>query len=113
MHKVSELLHHIIVESENYYALLSEQPDYLTYQDFLGQLPDYLRNYFQKKGYEATCKSPIFKRYVLEEKGWEKDNFMRHLLPEKAYRVWQQLDVETNALFYQWLAPKTEEVAVF
>lgn len=113
MQKVSILLQEIVVASENYYSLLTEQPGFLTYQDFLGQLPDYLRNYFQKKGYEASCKSPVFKRYVLEEKGWSKDQFMRNLLSEKAYQVWRLLDVEANALFYQWLAPAEVETAVY
>lgn len=59
---------------------------------FLENLPEGLRTYYQQKGYEASRKSILFRRFVLEQAGRRMDAFLKERLDVSEFELWQQQD---------------------
>lgn len=98
MNHTLKVLREIVAASEAYYKQLQGAPTFYHYQQFLNALSPAVKSHFLRKGYTASCRSSLLKRFVLEEAGVRMERFMRQLLSTEAYLLWRRQDSEATAL---------------
>ncbi|EMR02086.1 hypothetical protein [Cesiribacter andamanensis] len=93
-------LSRIAQNSQQYYTLLEKPmgedgPGYEEmeqYHAFLQNLPEGLKAHFQRKGYAATRKNVLFRRFLLERSGKCMKAFLQESLDAAEFRLWQEQD---------------------
>ena len=81
------VLSKIAQSSKEYYQLLVDGPRPEHFEEFLESLPEGPRPYYQQKGYEASQKNVLFRRFVLEQACRRMDSFLRERLDIAGYRL--------------------------
>ena len=86
------MLAKIAQSSKEYYQLLHKGPQPEHFLPFLQSLPEALRSYYLQKGFVASQKSVLFRRFVLEQAGRNMHAFLHERLNGTELKLWQDQD---------------------
>ena len=96
--KDSVLLENIIRTCQGYYKQEDASFTKEDYIMFIGSLADNLQKFFIRKGLSKTCKSALFKRYMLEASGKTMEDYMAARLSSSEFKLWQAQDLHFQNL---------------
>ena len=85
-------LANIINACQEYYKQGNTGPSKEDFQVFVESLPENLQKYFIRKGFSKSCKTSLFKRFVLEKSGQSMDRYLADRLSSSEFRLWQAQD---------------------
>ena len=97
-----DVLAKIARSSHQYYELLAPaHSELIHFHEFLWGLPEALKQYFQRKGFEGSSKNVLFRRFVLERTGTRMDAFLQERLNADEFQLWQEQDSYQKELLHR------------